>query len=136
MIKRVIHIADVHIHNFVRLEEYTAQFNDLNEKISKEIIVLGTKQDFRPANEVEKQKLLEELETNISSTLTKIKENNGSIITNEISVSINGELITQSNKIKIKNLLGNLWYDLFSKFKRKVKSSRSKNQNKRNFGFT
>lgn len=37
MIKRVIHIADVHIHNFVRLEEYTAQFNDLNEKISKEI---------------------------------------------------------------------------------------------------
>ncbi|MCI5939198.1 MAG: hypothetical protein SOU07_00535 [Bacilli bacterium] len=81
----------------------TGEINNIIEKISKEIIVLGTKQDFRPANEVEKQKILEELETNISSTLTKIKENNGSTITNEISVSINGELITQSNKIKIKN---------------------------------
>ena len=81
----------------------TGEINNIIEKISKEIIVLGTKQDFRPANEVAKQKILEELETNISSTLTKIKENNGSTITNEISVSINGELITQSNKIKIKN---------------------------------
>lgn len=81
----------------------TGEINNIIEKVSKKVIILGTKQDFKPASENEKQKILEELETNISFTLTKIKENNGSTITNEINFSINGELITQSNEIKIKS---------------------------------
>ena len=32
-IKKIIHIADVHIRNFQRLEEYTHQLNELKEKI-------------------------------------------------------------------------------------------------------
>ena len=35
MIKKIIHIADVHIRNFQRLEEYTAKLNELNEKIGE-----------------------------------------------------------------------------------------------------
>lgn len=35
MIKKIIHIADVHIRNFQRLEEYTAKLNELNENIEK-----------------------------------------------------------------------------------------------------
>ena len=34
-IKKIIHIADVHIRNFQRLEEYTHQLNELKEKIKK-----------------------------------------------------------------------------------------------------
>lgn len=81
----------------------TGEINDIIDKVSKEIIVLGTKQDFKPANESDKQKILEELETNGNSVLTKIKENNGSIVTNEITFNIKGEKIVQSNEIKIKN---------------------------------
>lgn len=36
MIKKIIHIADIHIRNFQRLEEYTVKFNELSEKIKKE----------------------------------------------------------------------------------------------------
>lgn len=35
MIKKIIHIADVHIRNFQRLEEYTSKLNELNEKIKE-----------------------------------------------------------------------------------------------------
>ena len=35
MIKKIIHIADVHIRNFVRLEEYTEKLNELNKKIEE-----------------------------------------------------------------------------------------------------
>lgn len=35
MIKKIIHIADVHVRNFQRLEEYTAKLNELNENIEK-----------------------------------------------------------------------------------------------------
>ena len=37
MIKKIIHIADVHIRNFQRLEEYTTKLNELNDKIKGEI---------------------------------------------------------------------------------------------------
>lgn len=37
MVKLIIHIADVHIRNFVRLEEYTLKLNELNEKIKEEV---------------------------------------------------------------------------------------------------
>lgn len=37
MIKKIIHIADIHIRNFQRLEEYTFKLNELNEKIKEEI---------------------------------------------------------------------------------------------------
>ena len=36
MVRLVIHIADVHIRPFIRLEEYTSKLNELNEKISEE----------------------------------------------------------------------------------------------------
>lgn len=35
MIKKIIHIADVHIRNFARLEEYTEKLNELNKKIEE-----------------------------------------------------------------------------------------------------
>jgi len=37
MIKCIIHLADVHIRPFVRLEEYTVKLNELNKKIEEEI---------------------------------------------------------------------------------------------------
>ena len=37
MVKLIIHIADIHIRNFVRLEEYTLKLNELNEKIKEEV---------------------------------------------------------------------------------------------------
>jgi len=36
-IKKVIHLADVHIRNFQRLEEYTNQLEILNDKINEEV---------------------------------------------------------------------------------------------------
>ena len=43
MIKKIIHIADVHVRNFQRLEEYTAKLNELNENIEK--IIKGYRND-------------------------------------------------------------------------------------------
>ena len=37
MIRKIIHLADVHIRPFLRLEEYTLKLNELNEKIKEEI---------------------------------------------------------------------------------------------------
>lgn len=36
-IRKIIHIADVHIRPFIRMEEYTFKLNELNEKIKEEI---------------------------------------------------------------------------------------------------
>lgn len=35
MIKKIIHLADIHIRNFQRLEEYTAKLNELESKIAE-----------------------------------------------------------------------------------------------------
>jgi len=35
MIKKIIHLADIHIRNFQRLEEYTSKLNELKEKIAE-----------------------------------------------------------------------------------------------------
>ena len=35
MIKKIIHLADIHIRNFQRLEEYTSKMNELKEKIAE-----------------------------------------------------------------------------------------------------
>ncbi len=37
MIRKIIHISDVHIRPFLRMEEYTSKLNELNEKIKEEI---------------------------------------------------------------------------------------------------
>jgi len=35
MIKKIIHLADIHIRNFQRLEEYTSKLNELKEKVAE-----------------------------------------------------------------------------------------------------
>lgn len=37
MIRKIIHLADIHIRPFLRMDEYTLKLNELNEKIKEEI---------------------------------------------------------------------------------------------------
>lgn len=78
-----------------------AKANKVIRRSLKEILVLGTRMDFKPVNDVEQEKILKELEEKENEVLTRIKNNNSCKITNTISVIVNNESATQTNEMNL-----------------------------------
>lgn len=101
MIKKVIHLADIHIRPYQRLEEYTSKLNDLKEKIS-EIVKPYKKEEVKIVISGDivhsKNTISNELIAFVSSWIRELEE-----FASVIAISGNHDLVTD-NKSRIDTL--------------------------------